>query len=92
MRIEIVSYRNPDGNTSVEVFVDGQRAEFEWTEADPGATHRPVEDWRDTRDTAIAAASPAAATEIHRVFDLGENTEYVIHPADLGTAPDLRLV
>lgn len=76
-RVEIVSYRNPDANTDLHLFVNGvEVTDYSWTEADPGAGHD-IEDWRESRDAAMRDASPAAAELIQRFYDAGEDSEFI---------------
>jgi hypothetical protein len=76
-RVEVVSYRDPDADTDLHLFVDGAEiTNFSWTEADPGAGHD-IDDWRESRDVAMRDASPAAAEVIQRFYDAGEDSEFV---------------
>lgn len=76
-RIEIVSYRDPDNETELRIFVDGQeRTDFDWCEADPGAGHV-LSEWRQTGAEYASSATPAAAERIREFWSAGEASEYV---------------
>src|SRR5262249_54877136 len=56
-RVEIVSYHNSDANTDRHLLVNGtELIDYSWTEAEPAAGHD-IDDWRESRDTAMRDAS-----------------------------------
>lgn len=76
-RIEIVGYRDPDADTDITVFLDGQPVEAEVTIVDPGSSTCALTEWHERRAAAVDGSSPAAAEEIRRLYELGADTQYV---------------
>lgn len=86
--IEIVSYRDPDANTDLHLFIDGAEiTDYTWIEADPGAVHD-IEQWRESRDAAIRDATPAAAELIKRLYDTSEDSEFITGQHQLSESVD----
>lgn len=76
-RVELVGLRDPDGDTDITVFLDGQQVTTtEQTIVDPGKGWD-LDDWRESRDDAATQASPAAAALIRCMYDAGETSEFV---------------
>jgi hypothetical protein len=76
-RLEMVLVRDPDGGTDVTLFFDG--VEFDdFTEfvVDAGRGHS-FSDWTESRDDAIAVASPAATALLAASFDYPPGHQYV---------------
>jgi hypothetical protein len=69
--IEVVCYRNPDHDTTVEVFTGGQPAEpgtVAVTIIDPGKGWTRA-DWHAAREAATQGASQPAAAAIREFYD-----------------------
>jgi hypothetical protein len=69
--IEVVCYRDPEADTTVEVFTGGQPAELGTvavTVVDPGKGWT-LTDWHTAREAAIQGASRAAAAVIREFYD-----------------------
>lgn len=76
-RLEMVLVVDPDGGTNVTLFLDG--VEFDdFTEfvVDAGRGHT-FSDWTESRDEAIAVASPAAAALLAASFDYPPGHRYI---------------
>lgn len=76
LRIEIVTYRDPDGPTQLAAYVAGRPATVEWVDVDPSSGHA-LADWRDDALVAIGGCSDAAATAIAEAYRRGEATDCV---------------
>ncbi|ABH00649.1 hypothetical protein RHA1_ro11002 (plasmid) [Rhodococcus jostii RHA1] len=68
MTVEVVIVRDPDGPTSVWVFVGGEAVEVAESCIDAGAGWD-WEDWTEHRDEMLAGASPAARELLLTLFD-----------------------
>jgi hypothetical protein len=69
--IEVVCYRDPEADTTVEVFTDGQPAEpgtVAVTVIDPGKGWSRA-DWHTAREAAMQGASQPAAGMITEFYD-----------------------
>jgi hypothetical protein len=76
-RLELVLVRDPDGDTDATLFVDGVEIDDcdEYViDAGRGYTFG---DWTESRDDAVAAASPAAAALLAASFDYPPGHQYI---------------
>lgn len=75
-RVEVVAYRDEDGGTDVNVFLDGRPITAEVTVVDPGAGWTTA-DWHQHRQMETERASPAAAALIGEHYDRGEHSHHI---------------
>lgn len=64
---ELVIYRNPDASTEIDLFIGGKHCNANEFHVDPlyGSTE---EDWNESRDQNIAAASAAASARLTEIY------------------------
>ncbi|MBT0568589.1 hypothetical protein [Williamsia sp. CHRR-6] len=76
-RVELIVVRDPDGDTTTRLFLDGREIPAATVTVDAGAGwHR--DDWNTHRDSAVAAAScPAVATAIREAFTDPPGAEHI---------------
>ncbi len=80
-RIEVVVYRDPDGDTDVYVFRNGVMVPgADVTVVDPGKGHS-AEDWDATYLAAARTASAEADTALCEFFAAGHDTGFIREPA-----------
>lgn len=76
-RLEVVIVRDPDGGTDATTFVDGvQVDDYDEYIVDAGRGHT-YSDWIESRDCAMAAASPAAAALLAQCYDNPPGSQYI---------------
>jgi hypothetical protein len=76
-RIEILVVRDPDGDTDLMIWIDGQRTEqVDTYEVDAGRGY-PYSEWRDARDYDVERASVNAKPMIAAAFDDPPGREYI---------------
>lgn len=78
-RLEVVTYRDPDGDTSLRLLADGVELipdSYEWCDIDPGRAHL-ADEWHTTGEWHAHDASPAAAAIIRQWYRDGAETEYI---------------
>jgi hypothetical protein len=78
-RIEVVIVRDPDGDTDATMFLDGAELgydDYEEHVIDAGRGHT-YHDWVESRDAAIASASPAAAELLGQAYDYPPGHTYI---------------
>ena len=76
-RLELVVVRDPDGGTDVTVLVDGvQIDDYDEYVIDAGRGYT-FSDWTESREEAIASASPAAAALLASSYDYPPGYAYI---------------
>ena len=87
MKIETIVVRDPDGDTSVETFVDGEPASTDNVteyEIDAGRGYD-WSDWCASRDFDLAAAShPKVRAALEEAYDDPPGGKYIDKPEDAG--------
>lgn len=78
-RVELVVVRDPDGGTTATMFLDGAElaaSDVEEHVIDAGWGHT-YDDWIESRDDAVEAASPAAAALLRESYDYPPGHQYI---------------
>jgi len=78
-RVEVVVVRDLDGGTNATMFLDGAAlagSEVEEYVIDAGWGHN-YDDWIESRDDAVEAASPAAAALLRESYDYPPGHQYI---------------
>ncbi|WP_280426781.1 hypothetical protein [Nocardia carnea] len=76
-RIEVIVVRDPDGDTDIDVFVAGVKANAEEFHIDTGRSPWTRSNWEQHRDRSLAIASPACAEKLGPLFDDPPGGKYI---------------
>jgi hypothetical protein len=74
--IEVVAYRDPEGPTELEVFLDGVPTEVTWVNVDPGAGQTRT-DWIRSEVEAQRGMTGNAAQVIRKFYERGSFSGYI---------------
>lgn len=71
--LEIVTYRDPDGDTALRLFANGTEIDYVWCDIDPGRGYS-LDAWHDSCDWHASHVTPAAAEAVRQFYEHGATT------------------